>query len=298
MQIADPKHYDFLKGVSIFKNLTDGQLKNVVNCLFTKEVEKGEIVFSRLERENILYVVRYGELILENIGNSNLVYKKGDVFGEIAVINNNLRTGTIRARESCLLYCLCGEDLTNTDRITAEASLKIILELARRISSYLENAQNFSTERLIELGENEFVEFKSTLRYNLHTKKTGKEIEHAVLKTLAAFMNSSGGTLIIGVDDQKQILGLGNDRFKDDDHMLLHLTKLVQERISVEHAQFIKGTVEQSNGMKVLRIDVKPATKAAYVTFNNEEMLYIRTGPASTPLRVSEVFSFVRSRFH
>lgn len=298
MDIFDPKHYQFLKEVSIFKNLTDDQLKLTTKCLTIKDVGKGEVVFSRLEKEEVLYIVRFGKLRLELIGSEDIIFGKGDVFGEVAVINNNFRTGTIKALEPSLLFCLNGIDLTDSNKIPAEAALKIVMELAKRITSYLESAQNTSTQRLIELGENEFVEFKSTLRYNLHTKKFGKEIEHATLKTIAAFLNSSGGTLIIGVDDQKNILGLKNDKFKDDDHMLLHLTRIIQERISMEHTQFIKGTPEQSAGLKVLRIDVKPAPSPAYLTYNGDELLYVRTGPSTSAMRVSEIYRYILSRFY
>ncbi len=298
MNILEGKHFEFLKGLSIFKNLEEPHLKVVAKCLTTKEVERGEVVFSRLEKEEVLYMVRYGEMKLEMPGVEDIRFKKGDVFGEIAVINNNFRTGTIRAEAPSLLFCLDGKDLTNDNRIPSVAALKIVFELAKRITSYLENFQNTSTQRLIELGENEFVEFKSSLRYNMHTKKFGREIEHAALKTIAAFLNSAGGTLIVGVDDRQNILGLEKDKFKDDDHMLLHLSNIIQERISMEHTQYIKGSVEQSNGLKILRIDVKPAATPAYLTQNDLEMLYVRTGPATSSMRVSEVYSYILTRFH
>lgn len=298
MDLFDSKHFDFLKEVSIFSSLSTSQLTTVSKYLHIKEVERGQVVFSRLEKEQILYIVRYGELALDMVGGNDTSFSKGDVFGEIAVLNNNFRTGTIKATEPTLLFCLKGEDLINNDKIPAEAALKIVVELAKMITSYLSSVQNTSTHRLIEIGESEFTEFKSTLRYNLHTKKFGKEIEHAALKTIAAFLNSAGGTLIIGVDDDKNILGLKNDNFKDDDRMLLHLTMIMQDRISIEHTQFIKGTIEESDGLKVLRVDVKPAATPAYLIHNNEEMLYVRTGPATTQMKVSEVYSYVQARFH
>ena len=64
---------------------------------------------------------------------------------------------------------------------------------------------------LIESGESSKVEFKSSLRYCLHQKKPDKKIEHASMKTIAAFINTDGGTLLIGVEDNKNILGLEND---------------------------------------------------------------------------------------
>lgn len=298
MNLLDKKHFDFLKTVTIFSQLSDAELKKVIPFLSTREVEEKETVFARLEKEQLLYIVRYGNLRLVMAGQEDRFFNKGDVFGELAVINNNFRTGSIKAEEASLLLVLNGPDLLNSEKLPAEISIKIVIELAKMISGYLTSAMNISSYKLIEQGEGDFVEFKSTLRHNLFTNKFDKEIEHAVLKTIAAFLNSAGGTLFIGVDDRKNIIGLDNDKFKDEDHILLHLTKLIQDRISMQHSRFILASIESSNGFQILRVDVKPATDPAYVIHNNEEVFYVRSGPLTSQLRVSEVYDFIKSRFY
>ena len=293
--ILDRKHIDFLKEVSIFSKLSDDEIKSIAPLLFIKEIEEGQNVFARFENEQVLYIVRYGKLVLETSLDSESILKKGDVFGEIAVINNHYRTGTIKATEPTLLFGLHGNDLFQ--KIQAETAIKVVVEMAKLISSYLTTAQNTSTATLIENGESEFVEFKSTLRYNLHTNKFDKNIEHAALKTIAAFLNSAGGTLLVGVDDHKNLLGLEKDNFKDDDHMLLHLTKMIQERIGIKQTQYVRAIIETKESLKILRIDVRPSTSPAYLEHNGEEYLYVRTGPATTRMNVSEVYTYIKSRF-
>ncbi|MEM7009198.1 MAG: ATP-binding protein, partial [Thermodesulfobacteriota bacterium] len=61
---------------------------------------------------------------------------------------------------------------------------------------------------LISHGESATAEFKSTFKWDLKESKPNKALEDVVLKTLAGFMNSQGGTLIIGVADDGQIVGL------------------------------------------------------------------------------------------
>ena len=297
MNLLDKKHLDFLKSVAIFKDLDIKELEAIIKYLSPKEVDENEMVFARLEKEQVLYIVRYGKLKLEMIGHDDKFFEKGDVFGEVAVINNKHRSGTIKAVEPSLLISLNGNDLLNEEKIPAKTAIKIFIHLARMISSYLTTAQNTSTHSLIEEGESEFVEFKSTLRYNLFTKKFDKEIEHAALKTIAAFLNTSGGTLILGVDDNKQILGLQEDKFNDDDHMMLHLTKLIQERIGIQHTRFINSNVEASDNKKVLRVDVKPGSSPAYLLHNKDEVFYVRTGPATSQMKVSEIYNYIQSRF-
>lgn len=298
MNFFDKKHFDFLKSVSIFSRLSDVELKKVIPFITTREVNEKETVFARLEKEQLLYIVRYGRLRLVMAGQDDKIYEKGAVFGELAVLNNHFRTGSIKAEEASLLLAINGPDLLDPEKLSADISIKIVVELAKMISGYLSSAMNISSYKLIEQGESDFIEFKSTLRYNLFTNKFDKEIEHAVLKTIAAFLNSSGGTLFIGVDDKKNIIGLGNDKFKDEDHILLHLNKLIQDRISMQHTRFILASIESSNGLQVLRVDVKPAPDPAYVTHNNEEVFYVRSGPLTAQLRVSEIYDYVKSRFY
>src|SRR6185437_2834861 len=65
--------------------------------------------------------------------------------------------------------------------------------------------------KLIETGETSVVEFKETLRVNVRTVQNDKAMEHSCMKTLAAFVNSNGGTLLIGVSDKKEIVGIHRD---------------------------------------------------------------------------------------
>jgi len=74
-------------------------------------------------------------------------------------------------------------------------------------------------------------EFKGTLRVNLHTGQNDVKLEHAVLKTLAAFLNSKGGTLFVGVNDDGEVIGLENDKFLNRDKMALHLDNLIKDQL-------------------------------------------------------------------
>ena len=78
-----------------------------------------------------------------------------------------------------------------------------------------ENPQNVEgikvdVDELIRDGENERIEFKSSLCWDVEKKNKNKVIEAAIAKSVAALMNTEGGGyLLIGVKDDKTILGLG-----------------------------------------------------------------------------------------
>jgi predicted HTH transcriptional regulator len=64
---------------------------------------------------------------------------------------------------------------------------------------------------LLSVGESQTVEFKSTARWNTRAGQQDKKMEHVILKTVCGFLNAEGGTLLIGVDDDGQIVGLDDD---------------------------------------------------------------------------------------
>jgi GTPase len=80
-------------------------------------------------------------------------------------------------------------------------------------------------------GETNAVEFKSTLRTNLHTGLVDDKIQVSALKTIAGFMNAKGGTLLVGVADDGEVLGLTSDGFENGDKLQLHLVGLIRDRI-------------------------------------------------------------------
>ena len=68
-----------------------------------------------------------------------------------------------------------------------------------------------SLEEMIAQGESKSLEFKQTARWNEFIKDKDRELEHAVIKSVAGFMNGRGGTLLVGVSDQGEATGLDLD---------------------------------------------------------------------------------------
>jgi hypothetical protein len=160
-----------------------------------------------------------------------------------------------------------------------------------------ERDPNKITEDIIKIGETAKIEFKSTLRTNLHTKQVDKKMELSVLKTIAAFLNTKGGNLLIGVDDDKKILGLETDNFQNDDKINLHLTNLTKTHIGNEFLPLIKSTIVQINNKKVLLIICKESSQRVFLKHNNSEEFYIRNGPSSMKLEGSALIEYVNNKF-
>lgn len=141
---------------------------------------------------------------------------------------------------------------------------------------------------LIAQGESERLEFKSTLRQNLAVGKAGKEIELATLKTLAAFMNTDGGVLLIGVNDAGKVTGLGPDGFENDDHALLHFTALMQQHLGIECAAYLEFSIRQVSDRKLLLVRCAPSPEPVFLRNGKDENFYVRVGPSSRKLSLSQ----------
>ena len=142
-------------------------------------------------------------------------------------------------------------------------------------------------------GENESLEFKSTLRWNLKANKTGKEIELAALKTIAAFMNSDGGTLIVGLGDDGTILGIEADKFPNEDKFLLHFNNLIKQHIGLEFSKYISFSIIQIEDKSIFVVDCRKAELPVYVKHGDDEDFYVRVGPGTRKLPMSAAMQYL-----
>jgi predicted HTH transcriptional regulator len=115
--------------------------------------------------------------------------------------------------------------------------------------------------------------------------------------TRPAFLNSHGGYLLIGVDDQGKPLGIDADRFPNEDRMHLHLVNLLKQRLGAEHLVHIESHFETLEGKRVLLVKCKASKLPVYLKDGNTEQFFVRTGPATAELLPSQIQGFIRQRF-
>ena len=161
---------------------------------------------------------------------------------------------------------------------------------------------NESTEEvdlidLIRGGESSVLEFKSSLRTNLHTNKVDKEIERSALKTLAGFLNTDGGTLVIGVSDDGTPVGIEADNFPSTDKMSLHLVNIVNAQVGPNAMTLIHTNFDDFEGSRVLVVNCQRSPTEVYVRDNNVQRFYVRTGPSTTELTGSDMVEYINQRF-
>ncbi len=149
---------------------------------------------------------------------------------------------------------------------------------------------------LILAGESTTLEFKSTMRTNLKSGKTGKEIELAWLKAVAGFMNSDGGILLIGVADDGSILGIDADNFANEDKCRLHFKNLLNNHIGAEFTRFIHLKVVTIQEKTILIIECERVRRPVFLSVGKNEDFFIRSGPSNTKLSMSQMIQYLGER--
>ena len=181
-----------------------------------------------------------------------------------------------------------------------ELMAAIIRQAYERLTSGMKVTEDLHTAdlgSLVETGESNLVEFKSTLRINLHTGHRDSRMEQAVLKTLAGFLNSSGGALIVGISDDGTPMGLDADDFVNEDRMSLHLTNIVNSSIGPNAWASMHANFDDYGDVRVLVVRCEKSRVPIYVKDGNSEQFFVRTGPSTTALTPSQTQEYIKQRF-
>ena len=137
--------------------------------------------------------------------------------------------------------------------------------------------------------EDRYLEYKSTMRWDVRKAEKAKYLEDAVVKTIAGFANSPyGGTLLVGVTDDGEIHGLEDDyatfsKRGERGHRDLwgqHLKNLL-DRLGKAAATLVDWEFHTVDGGDIARISVDPSDHPVYETKSHQQAFWWRT-PVST----------------
>ncbi len=180
---------------------------------------------------------------------------------------------------------------------------RIYYELKSRIELEHKEPPNQKIHELISAGESDEVEFKATLRFDLQTKTINKRLEYVVAKTIAAFLNSNGGNLFIGIDNDGEAIGLFDDinsfseNKKNIDGFELHLIGIIKKYIGIENSPYIKISFPTYDDVEICHIKISKSSKPVFIKSDGKEEFFIRSGCSSQPLGREEQSSYERNHW-
>ena len=161
-----------------------------------------------------------------------------------------------------------------------------------------ETISNVSVVALIASGESDGVEFKSTLRTNLHTGQHDDKMQMGILKTIAGYLNAKGGTLLVGVSDDGEAVGVEADGFQNEDKMGLHLVNLIKDRVGDVFLPYVHAHFEDMDDQRILVVRCERGPKPAFVRdAAGAQRFFVRGGNATAELSGNSITDYSKQRF-
>ncbi|KAB1928602.1 DUF262 domain-containing protein [Micromonospora noduli] len=126
-----------------------------------------------------------------------------------------------------------------------------------------------TTEDLIAAGESQTTEFKASARWNVHSNQSDAKLGKIIIKAVCGFLNAEGGILIIGVDDNGDVLGLENDfstlgTQQNTDGYELFLRQLLDDSLSTPTATTVRIRFPVVNEKIICQVIVAPSGRPVF----------------------------------
>jgi len=245
------------------------------------------------------------------IQREKILLRRSNLF-EDKVIAETQKVSAIEVRQGRLGSRLdYGTLVINSEGMAERAHIKDISNpatYARMIEDLIEpeTAGQHLPERkpvreLIAAGEGQYVEFKSSLMWDYRREVVNKALYEPVMKNIVGFMNSTGGTLLIGIDDDGVVLGLEADyqvmKKPDSDGFENVFSMAFNKMVGVEYRRFVDVAFPGIDGKEVCAVSVRSSTWPAYLRAKGSEAFYVRAGNASQPLTVSQAARYIQDKF-
>jgi len=170
---------------------------------------------------------------------------------------------------------------------------------------------------LIAVGESEKIEFKSSLHHpygpvppalqSLPPGQLKKEIKKAlaksITKTIAAFLNTDGGTLLIGVEDSGAVLGVEPDfehlkpGKQDADGWMLSLQEVIINALGAEVWNAVHISLVRHGSHTVAVAQCPPRATETWHIEGGSEHFYIRAANGTRELNGSSLLKYIREHW-
>lgn len=175
--------------------------------------------------------------------------------------------------------------------------------LARRqqVVDLLERELRWDLQSLISHGESERVEFKASMRWDTRENRVNKGLEAVIARTIAGFMNHQGGSLVIGVDDDGDPVGLERDyatlKRGDRDGFQQFLIGIVQRYLGTDLCAFVHVLFHDVGHKDVCRVVIESASRPVYFMDHGVPHYVLRAGNACRELDVREAMQHIAQRW-
>lgn len=183
------------------------------------------------------------------------------------------------------------------------SSTNVLSQIDKVLDAVGELADTDRIKALIREGESKNVEFKETFSLDVRKQTKEKDIKASSIKTIAAFLNSDGGVLLIGVNDSGVITGLDTEieKFhkadnihKSRDKFLLDFKNTLKHQIGEQFYTFINHRFVKVDSQVILFVECKASPMEVYV--DNKDF-FVRTNPSTDQLEGPKLVAYIQNHF-
>ena len=139
------RRLQLLKNVPLFAGLSQRQLGKLLVKLFEKEYPLGETIFMQGEPGKALFIVLTGKILIFRSGQEGeehlATLTAGSYFGELALIDDQPRSATVRAAEPSVLLILYKSDFDDLIEGHKAIAIKVMANLLKALAGYVRAAQ-------------------------------------------------------------------------------------------------------------------------------------------------------------
>jgi CRP-like cAMP-binding protein len=150
--IGSAEVVELLGRVPAFSTLVPSDLERIAKVSVPRQFEPGEVVFREGDASDTCYVVREGHArAIHEHGDGRTItlatFGPGDIFGELAMFEDELRSATVEAIEPTSVVAVLGPDMRRLMSEHPEISMRLVVALAGRLRETNERLtrQSFQT---------------------------------------------------------------------------------------------------------------------------------------------------------
>ena len=143
---------DLLGRVPVFSTLEPADLEQIARCPCPATFEPGQAVFREGDSSDTCYVVREGHArAIRSHGDGRTItlatFGPGDIFGELAMFEDERRSATVEAIETTSVVGVLGPDMRRLMSEHPQISARLVIALGRRLRETNErlSRQSFQT---------------------------------------------------------------------------------------------------------------------------------------------------------
>jgi len=195
-------------------------------------------------------------------------------------------------------------ELKNFEMFLAERRRLIADAVNAFMDSLLQPAsrEGLTIGDFIAKGEGPTLEFKSSTRWDYKRSTVNKELEKVIAATLAGFMNHRGGTVVVGVTDDGEIVGVEADfatlpKKPARDGLSNHLSNVLSEYLGETNAGLVEMTFSALDDKTVMILSAPASTVPVFVQDGNDTEFHIRVQASTRELDIKEATDYIARKW-